>query len=666
MKIDKLLIDKIFDLKIKIKNKKDKIKLSKYEEYIPMYDIYSQRIYPIYKLNLYYRLIDCHYRFVNDQIIFWQQKLFEKYKYDIYKYNLEIIDNYDINTLIDTSYKTLYKYSEALGLLVTICKRNSFNPFISYLVPYYSKLEVIKLGQNMNLLENIDIELDYNLCKTISNNDVSFDEIAKHSNYIIQNNLTSWICLYSFFGSFLFNNYLRNDDLENIPFHPIFLKGILKIMKCMKNTPELNNDYYMYRFIWNDDFLINLQINDIFIDNGFISSTRDPFYSPGLSGCFGLVLIKIKIPKNKKGIGLLIENFSLFPKEEEFLIQPYSKLKLLSKNDNFKYYHTNPEFEKIINRKYEFELIDNDIEAINKLFLILSRNNLSIENTYDITEINLTGIDRFHIIKRFIENYSNNNKVDLKFKNKIYLFNYQWFDATKNSSYEKLYYNKVKDGMMFSLFDDSGYPYLNIELGDKLVINYLNKFYFTNQKYEINKELLDLIYHFGRIFNYSDAIIYHNFCSFYIFEKNYSEEHKLLLSFNLFNYSIYNYLKSNKKFLDIDPFINYKLGYFYLDNYFNKIIDDKIKIKLPNDFKLLKTNRELFINLIEYHFDLYSKIIELIDNRIFYDSYVTFNIYEKLLSENLIENFKPNLDHSIDDIKDFNYQLVYRQPIRRK
>ena len=49
MKIDSEFVKKIFNLEIKIKNHEDKIKLSKYEELIPMYDIYSQKIYPIKK-----------------------------------------------------------------------------------------------------------------------------------------------------------------------------------------------------------------------------------------------------------------------------------------------------------------------------------------------------------------------------------------------------------------------------------------------------------------------------------------------------------------------------------------------------------------------------------------------------------------------------------------
>ena len=53
MKIDKKLIDKIFNGKILLKNKTDKMKLSEYTIFIPMYDIYSDSIYPIQNINLY-------------------------------------------------------------------------------------------------------------------------------------------------------------------------------------------------------------------------------------------------------------------------------------------------------------------------------------------------------------------------------------------------------------------------------------------------------------------------------------------------------------------------------------------------------------------------------------------------------------------------------------
>ena len=65
MKINNELIKKIYNESnnLKLKNDKDKVKLSEYEEVIPMYDIFSDKIYPVKKENIYYRLIYCHYRF---------------------------------------------------------------------------------------------------------------------------------------------------------------------------------------------------------------------------------------------------------------------------------------------------------------------------------------------------------------------------------------------------------------------------------------------------------------------------------------------------------------------------------------------------------------------------------------------------------------------------
>ena len=55
------------------------------------------------------------------------------------------------------------------------------------------------------------------------------------------------------------------------------------------------NFYFLYRFIWDDTFLKKLKTGDKFIDKGFMSTTRDPFYSPGLKSNFGLILVKINL-----------------------------------------------------------------------------------------------------------------------------------------------------------------------------------------------------------------------------------------------------------------------------------------------------------------------------------------------------------------------------------
>jgi hypothetical protein len=698
MKIDIDFIKKIFNMKIKLSKIKDKIKLSQYEDLIPMYDIYSQKIYPINKQNIHYRLIEAHYRIINHEIYKWLTNLYDKYKSDKilgakFKYNLDVLDNYDIDTLIETSYTSLYKYSPLLGLSISICKRNSFNPYIQHLKPYYTKLELIKLGQNMNLIKSdinleylIDQDIHYNICKTVSSNDVSFDEIKSHHQYIIDKKLKSWICFYSFTGSFLFNKYLRNikqsenyeqiRSLTNNLIADNYLDGLKVLVNQMENSPELINNYDIYRFIWDDSFLINLKEGDIFTDFGFLSTTRDPFYSPGLSGHFGLILVKIKIPKNKKGVGLFIENFSMFPKEEEFLLPPYSKLKLLSKNDNFKYYHILPEFEKLINRKYEFELIDVNyskfkIEYLNKKTKLLTEKILdetisSNEIIPNINLISINGIDRIDLIKQFISLYSSNNKINLKVNNskKIYSFNFNWFDSSSGSSYSKYYYNNIRDGFLLSIFDEFGYPYLNIELGQFLAINYLNKLYFGENILDFNKDkdIIDLIFHIGRIFYYKSALIWHKYNSFIEFNNNYSTNINIFLHMGLYNDTIYRYLKYNEEFISSNPFISFDIGYWYLDEYFNKSIS---MINIPEELIKCKNNKELYIEIVEKYFNFYPKMLEQMDKNIISKAYVKFDIYEKLKADGIIENFKPYIEHSKSDILDDDFKLVFRQPIRR-
>jgi hypothetical protein len=664
MKIDSKFINDIFTRKIKLSKKEDKIKLSRYEEQIPMYDIYSKEIYPINKKNIHSRLIEYHYRFINNEVYEWIKLLYDKNIKNIdlaTKYNnlLKIMDNYDIDTLIETSYKTLYKYSPSLGLLVSICKRNSFHPYINHLKPYYTKLELIKLGQNMNLIKKniepddlMDQSMHYNICKAVSDNDVSFNELEMHHNHIIDTNTISWITFYSHNGSFLFNKYLRND----IMMQPFLYDGIKKINECIKNAPALSNEYDIYRFIWDDKFLNDLAIGDIFIDKGFVSTTRDPFYSPGLNGNFGLVLLKIKIPKNKKGVGLFIENFSLFPKEEEFLLPPNTKLKLLSKNENFKYFHTNSDFEKIINRKYEFELIETDWSIVDNIIPI------KIKDVYhDMKNINIMGNNRVSIIKQFLKQYVNeNSQICTKINDMKYKINYHWFDTITTLSYEKLYYNKIIDGVMFSIFDEDGYPFINIELGNKLVINYLNRFFYYNKKQDFDTKHLDLILEFGRIFNYKKCIIFNNFNNFSNIQK-YTKNMFLYTSF--YDKTIYDYIKSNKIYLK-NPYITYESGYWKLDDFLKKEPENDVVNKLPEKFKKIKTNANLIIDLIEEDFYLYLKVINNFDTDIFNNCHVIYNIYEKLVSDKRIEHIY-NMNYTDEEDMDDNYKLVFRQPIRR-
>ena len=655
MIINEKIIKDIFELKLKVKDD-DKITLSKYQEIIPMYDIYSQQIYPINKKNIHYRLIDSDYRFINNEIKKWINNLYKKHKDNKelkkkFKYMLQIIDNYDIDTLIETSYKTLYEFSPKLGLLVSICKRKSFDPFINHLKPYYTKLELIKLGQNMKLIKEIDIEkllnhdYHYKLCKTISSNDVSFEEIKNHGLHIIENNIISYITFYSFFGSFLYNKYLRKNNNIN----KFLYDGIKNIINATKNCPALDNNYFVYRFIWDDSFIRDLKIGQTIVDNGFLSTTRDPFYSPGLAGKFGLTLLKIHIPKNKKGIGLFIELFSLFQKEEEFLLPPFSKLKLISKDNNFKYHHINETFEKLIEKKYELEYIDTDFTLLNTYKI---KNN--IKEIKDLKKYILSGDDRLSLFKNFI---SESSEISIKINNNNYLLNCTFFDSTESSSYNKLYYNKIKDGLLISIYNN-GYPYLNIECGKEMVVNYINKFYYYGKtKTELNNELLEIILEIGRIFYYNKTIIfpvYRNFSEF-----NNDENKKIFLYTRFYNHTIYNYAKNKDKFIN-DPFLKNNIGWFTTDTILNSKLDSKIKEKLNLQQNTIK---EALIFIVENNFILYNKFIEL--TNIEKNYYFIYEIYEKLNNQNRIEHFKPNIFYDDEETLGDDFKIIFRQPIRR-
>lgn len=645
---EKLIID-IFNLKVKIKDK-DKDKISKYQDLIPMYDIYTQEIYPINKQNIHYRLIETDYRFISNEIHDWLTNLYKKNKKNKelckkFKRNLDIIKNYNIDILIDTSYKTLYEYSPKLGLLVSICKRKSFDPYIKHLKPYYTKLELVKLGQNMKLLKEIEIEnllnqdIHYKICKKVSSNDVSFKEIKEHTQHIIDNDIISYITFYSFYGSFLYNKYLR----ENKSFNSFLYNGMNSILKSIGSSPKLENNYYLYRFIWDDSFLQDLKIGDEFIDPGFLSTTRDPFYSPGINGNFGLTLLKINIPANVKG--LMIENFSLFPNEQEFLLPPDCKLKLISKDNKFKYFHTNQAFEDIISKKFEFEYINN-----------LKLNEIKVKDNFKVIEnlktYEIHGNDRINMFKNFI---SESNQIKFTINNKTYLVICMFFDSTEQSSYSKLYYNKIKDGLLISIYENS-YPYLNIECGKEMVINYINQFYFyKNNKNELNSELVDIILEFGRIFYYKDAKIFHNF-------RNFSEFNKDIFSYmNFYNHTIYNYIKNKTKYLDF-PFI--KANWYKID----EIINMQFSKELKNKYKL-QSNKisDAIIEIIENNSIIYDKFISELSTeyKINKDTYLIFEIYEKLNNQNRIENFRSNIGYDEDESLGDDFKLIFRQPLRR-
>jgi hypothetical protein len=101
--------------------------------------------------------------------------------------------------------------------------------------------------------------------------------------------------------------------------------------------------------------------------------------------------------------------------------------------------------------------------------------------------------------------------------------------------------------------------------------SYTNSYIQSNK--EIHVEIIELIYYFGKIFHYKEAIIFHRYTTFNFLLK---DKNNIFTSFNLFNITLYNYLKNGSQYLSFNPFITYNIGYWYLDEYFNKLIESNI------------------------------------------------------------------------------------------
>ena len=112
---------------------------------------------------------------------------------------------------------------------------------------------------------------------------------------------------------YFMNKFLRNyfsyknnkiiTDSEYLTKSELVYNYSKKLIKIIKEAPSFDNDYIVYRFVTDDSYLNKLKIGNIFVETGFMSTTRDPFYSNNEND-FGFILLKIRLPKNIKGVGL--------------------------------------------------------------------------------------------------------------------------------------------------------------------------------------------------------------------------------------------------------------------------------------------------------------------------------------------------------------------------
>jgi len=520
-----------------------KDKISNNESFIPMYDAYTFNMYLIQKRNVYERVVNHDYRFPDKLII----EMIEQYmkqnnnklknntklqKDNVYirrirkcKLILEFLNQLNLELLQATYLKIFYRYSPDIGNATYTCIRKSFVPHKGHLKPYYTKDEIIKLAMNIELItlpENISYidykdnlkNEDYNeLCRKIQKNDVSGDILVSHQNYIIEQNMVGLVQYYTIQGSYFMNQYLRG--MTKYEFRNEYLEtNILKMWKTVLNAPAFDKDYILYRFVSTDDYLKNIEIGDIYIEPGFMSCTRDPFYRNDLYK-FGFVLLKIKIPKNIEGVGLCLELFSHFPHEEEIILPPLVNLKLISKNKDCNYFHPDDEFVENVKTRYEFEWIKNDMPE----FKI--RPNLNEINKTKIIDFLEITANKNYTLKEKIENliktyFDPMYRIKCQIGEKLFYVIGEWFDST--TVYEEMYALKIPDGFcLYSIYD--GYILFMIEIGSmndmqQIRVNYFTKYSKLNKNDIIGDEnFIKFLSSIAYYFNIPNVMIYADFMS---------------------------------------------------------------------------------------------------------------------------------------------------------
>jgi hypothetical protein len=515
--------------------------ISSIDSYIPLYDVFTFNIYIIQKRNVYIRVMDHDYRFP-DELIMENIKKARLAKIKKLKNNQELekdevfirsirkadlmidfMNQFDINILYNTYLDTFYRYASEISNATYTCIRKSFMPHKSHLKPYYTRDEVIKLGMNIGLV-SIPVNMSYvdykdllskkdyhELCLQIQTNDVTTDTLMKHQNYIIDNGMVGLIQYYTVQGSFFMNQYMRgmtryeyrNDYLED---------NIKKIWKLVLAAPAFDNDYILYRFVNTDQHLRHLAIGDVYIERGFTSTTRDPFYRNDLYK-FGFVLIKIRIQKNVIGVGLCLETLSHFPFEEEIILPPMSHIKLISKNEQCKYYHPDEQYAADIKTRYEFEWIKNGE-------LIFSKRPEYTDQTEVVDFIYVDKIKSVSIKEKIDlivkTHFDPMNRIKCKIGDNTFYVVGEWYDST--GPYADMYALKTADGFsLYSLYE--GYILFMIEIGDvngrgKIIVNYFTKYSHLNRQEIMGDDnFIKFIASIGNYFDVPNVVIYADFMS---------------------------------------------------------------------------------------------------------------------------------------------------------
>ncbi len=661
-KNSKNLLNKAERIQTKIKKK-----LSKIEDYLPLYEPISKFIYLIAKENVYNRVTFQFYRIPSDTLVGEIQKTpgKEGQEDERIKKNLRIILNYHLETLEVTYLRVFYYFANEVGKNITTCLSPSFVPELTHIKPYYNRSELINLALNMKLITPdktyYDIKKVEELCHKVQENDVSHQVILLHKNYIINNSAVQLVQHYTFNGSYSFNNYLRAPN-NSAFYNEIVQSNIRIIWDLCLNSPLFDKEYTIYRFVSADSFLNGIKINDIFVDPGFISATRNPFYRSDYYQ-FGFILIKIKLPKNRKGTALCIESFSHFPEEEEMLLPPYTQLRLINRDNNFEFFHIDDKFKSRIIKKYEFEYVGQERTIFEDKYISLEKNKDSNEknNSINFLNISLHGPTLKSRLSEFQKTYANEiNQFKVKIGKLDLTLIIENYDSS--SAYKNLYAMQNKFGYsIYSFYKKTILFFIEIfEQQKEIHVNYyFRKSESSDYSSLINEsDFIKFISSLSYMFKIQRIVLYTNykFCR--------TKDDKINNGSN-FCLDFYQYLNYGKKrFADFKE-IKSKFEYIQLDKLKNISAKTIVSIKDRDEIYQIYINSkdanitvaEFYVYLVKHNCSLI-KLLEKKIERIFpglsslynpflYDYYhVDPNLF--LLNNNLISSL-PIIDTEISE-----------------
>jgi hypothetical protein len=601
----------------------EKIKknISEFTNEIPLFDIKTKNLYLIKDKDLYNYVMHLQYRFPDKHLIKEINNI---------KKNLEIDKNKDVIHLrtlrkfklmfkfwnqldIEELYKTYIKvfYEKNIGKNIITCVRSSYIPYFLHLKPYYTTNEVINLSLNMELIKENEIGSANieELCRIVVLNDISANMLLKHQKHIENNDTIGLIQYYTVQGSSLMNRYLRNLTTYSCE-NKYLEKQIVPMWNLIKKAPAFDNDYIVYRFVSTDKFLKYLNIGDTYIEPGFMSTTRDPFYRP-VGYDFGTVLIKIKIPKDIIGVALCVETYSHFPEEQEIIFPPRTHFKLIHKFNDINYYYDTVSNSVKIEKKYEFEWIKSDqVKFIGKTKFTGKTKNIDFSQLIELDTSGLTKtLNGPHsIIEKFISTYV--NEMDLcriQIGNKLFDTFVEYYDGL--GAYKNFYALKIKNGFaLYSFFKK--YLLFIIEIGTvnneiQLHVNYYTKYNrLRRDKIIRNIDFADFLANVGYYFHAQHIIIYADYVACKSLSKNILlqnvEQEISLLSGN-YCIDFYNYFKFNIKRYDITGTIQITAQKYFSSEKINKI--NSVELFPKYSFENLDKLKTISPHKILYKFD---------------------------------------------------------------